>query len=123
MTTNKYPKPSTLIITLFSLLFLIGCQTAQRRKEAALKEDLYRMRTAIDQYSQGKSAAPQHLTDLASAGYLRAIPIDPFTNPTTTWVEVYEDATDSIDGTHPGMSDVHSSSIQVSSEGTRYDSW
>ena len=81
------------------------------------------MRTAIDQYSQGKSAAPQHLTDLVSAGYLRAIPIDPFTNSTTTWIEVHEDATDSIDGTHPGMSDVHSSSIQVSSEGTRYDSW
>jgi general secretion pathway protein G len=123
MATKQYPKLSTLIITLFSLPFLIGCQTAQRRKEAALKEDLYHIRTAIDQYSQDKSAAPQHLKDLVSAGYLHAIPIDPFTNSTTTWVEVHEDATDSIDQTHSGISDVHSGSAQISSQGTRYDSW
>jgi general secretion pathway protein G len=123
MATKQYPRPSALIITLFSLLFMIGCQTAQRRNEAALKEDLYHMRSAVDQYMQDKKMAPQHLTDLVSAGYLRAIPIDPFTNSTITWVEVHEDATDSIDRTRPGISDVHSGSTQVSSEGTRYDSW
>jgi hypothetical protein len=104
---KTYPRPSTLIITLFSLLFMIGCQTAQRRKEAALKEDLYNMRTAIDQYSQDKSTPPQHLTDLVSAGYLHAIPIDLFTNSTTTWVEVHEDVPLNGDHIHLGLSDVH----------------
>jgi len=87
------------------------------------KEDLYHMRTAIDQYTQDKNMAPQHLTDLVSAGYLPAIPKDPFTNSATTWIEVQEDIPNSIDRSHPGISDVHSGSAQVSSEGTRYDSW
>jgi general secretion pathway protein G len=101
-----------------------GCTNRERaRNEALLKEDLYRMRTAIDQYTQDKNMAPQHLTDLVSAGYLAAIPKDPFTNSSTTWVEERENVLDSIDRTHPGISDVHSGSSLVSSEGTRYDIW
>jgi len=122
MAIKTYLRPSTLIITLFSLLFMIGCQTAQRRKEADLKEDLYSMRTVIDQYAQDKKAAPQHLADLVSAGYLHAIPKDPFTN-STTWVEVHEDVPQSSDRIHPGLSDVRSGSDGISSEGTRYNSW
>jgi general secretion pathway protein G len=111
-------------IIVISLLFMAGCTHQQRaRNEAALKENLYNMRTAIDQYSQDKSTPPQHLTDLVSAGYLHAIPIDPFTNSTTTWVEVHEDVPLNGDHIHPGLSDVHSGSTQISSEGTHYDSW
>jgi general secretion pathway protein G len=111
-------------IIVFFLLFIAGCASQERaRNEAVLREDLYHIRTAIDQYTQDKSTAPQHLTDLVSSGYLHAIPKDPFTNSTTTWVEVREAATDSFDRTHPGISDVHSGSAQISSEGARYDSW
>ena len=111
------------LIIIFSLLFMAGCTNRQRAREAFLKEDLYLMRSAIDQYTQDKKIAPQHLTDLVSAGYLRAIPKDPFTNSANTWVEVREDKSQSIGHTQPGISDVHSGSAQVSSEGTRYDSW
>jgi len=108
----------------FSLLFIAGCANQERaRNEDVLREDLYHMRVAIDQYTQDKSMAPQHLADLVSAGYLHTIPKDPFTNSASTWIEVHEDATDSIDHTHPGISDVHSGSAQISSRGTRYDSW
>jgi general secretion pathway protein G len=111
-------------IIMFSLLFMAGCTNHERTsKEAVLKEDLYHMRTAIDQYTQDKKMAPQHLTDLVSAGYLHAIPKDPFTNSANTWVEVREDLSQNIDRSHPGITDVHSGSAQVSSEGTRYDSW
>jgi general secretion pathway protein G len=111
-------------ILIFSLLFMAGCTNHERaQNEHVLKEDLYHMRTAIDQYTQDKNLAPQHLTDLVSAGYLHAIPKDPFTNSAKTWVEVREDILNSIDRTQPGISDVHSGSAQVSSEGTRYDSW
>ena len=107
-----------------SLLLATGCFVEHGvRKEDTLKEDLYHMRTAIDQYTQDKQIAPQHLPDLVAAGYLHTIPKDPFTNSATTWIEVREDATDSIGRTHPGISDVHSGSAQVSREGTRYDSW
>jgi hypothetical protein len=69
-----------------SLLFIAGCASRERsHNEAVLREDLYLMRTAIDQYTQDKKIAPQHLTDLVSSGYLHAIPKDPFTNSATTW--------------------------------------
>ena len=91
--------------------------------EAVLKEDLYTMRNAIDQYTQDKSKAPQDLSDLVSAGYLRAIPKDPFTNNNTSWQVVQEDVLQSIDQTAPGITDVHSGSNLTSSEGTAYSSW
>lgn len=90
--------------------------------EAVLKEDLYNMRTAIDQYTQDKSKAPQDLNDIVTAGYLHAIPKDPFTHA-ADWQVVQEDVMQSIDQTAPGISDVKSSSNLISSEGTAYSSW
>jgi general secretion pathway protein G len=111
-------------IIVFFLLCIAGCADRERaRNETVLKEDLYRMRTAIDQYIQDKNMAPPHLTDLVSASYLSAIPKDPFTNSSTTWVEVPEDVLNSIDRNRLGISDVRSGSNLISSEGTRYDSW
>jgi general secretion pathway protein G len=90
--------------------------------EAVLKEDLYHMRTAIDQYTQDKGKAPQALDDIVTAGYLHAIPKDPFTRA-TDWQTVQEDVLTSIDQTQPGISDVKSASNLISSEGTAYSSW
>lgn len=91
--------------------------------EAVLKEDLYHMRTAIDQYTQDKGKAPQALDDIVTAGYLHAIPKDPFTHAADTWQTVQEDVLTSIDQTQPGISDVKSGSSLISSEGTAYSSW
>jgi general secretion pathway protein G len=95
----------------------------KRAHEAVLKEDLYSMRNAIDQYTQDKAKAPQDLNDIVTAGYLRVIPKDPFTNSNTTWQVVQEDVMQSVDQTQPGISDVHSGSNLNSSEGTAYSSW
>jgi general secretion pathway protein G len=91
--------------------------------EAVLKQDLYSMRNAIDQYTQDKAKAPQDLNDIVTAGYLRVIPKDPFTNSNTTWQTVQEDVVESVDQTAPGISDVHSGSNLTSTEGTAYSSW
>ncbi len=91
-------------------------------KEAVLKEDLYTLRNAIDQYTQDKQRAPQALEDLVAAGYLRAVPADPFTY-TADWVTVSEDSVNSIDQTQPGLTDVHSNAPGISSDGTSYGSW
>lgn len=111
--------------TLFILLvFTAGCTNRQRtQNEAMLKQDLYSMRSAIDQCTQDKGHAPQHLNDLVTANYLKAIPTDPFTNSATTWIEVQEDTVQSIDQSQPGIDDVHSASTLISSAGTRYNSW
>ena len=46
--------------------------------------------TAIDQYTQDKGKAPQDLNDIVTAGYLHAIPKDPFTHA-ADWQVVQED--------------------------------
>ena len=91
--------------------------------EAVLKQDLRNMREAISQYTQDKMKAPQDLGDIVSAGYLHALPKDPFTRASNTWQVTQEDVLDSIDQTQPGISDVHSGSNLTSSEGTAYSSW
>jgi len=91
--------------------------------EAVLKQDLFNMRQAIDQYTQDKSKAPQELNDIVTAGYLHAIPKDPFTHAADTWQVVQEDVLISIDQTQPGISDVKSGSSLISSEGTAYNTW
>ena len=101
-----------------------GCMNQERKSnEAVLKEDLYHMRSAIDQYTQDKNAAPQSLHDLVSAGYLHSIPKDPFTHSAETWQVEQEDVLTPVDQTAPGISDVHSGSSLISSEGTRYNTW
>jgi general secretion pathway protein G len=91
--------------------------------EAVLKEDLFNMRQAIDQYTQDKGKAPQELNEIVSAGYLHAIPKDPFTHAADTWQVVQEDVLESVDQTAPGISDVKSGSSLISSEGTAYNTW
>jgi len=117
-----YTRPATAIIL---LVCIVGCTNQERkRNETMLKEDLYHMRTAIDQYTQDKNAAPQDLNDLVRAGYLHAIPKDPFTHSAETWQVVQEDVLfGAVDQTAPGISDVKSGSNLMSSEGTRYNTW
>ena len=115
-----------LAIAITLLACIAGCTNQKRereRNERVLKEDLYHMRTAIDQYTQDKNKAPQNLNDLVSAGYLHAIPKDPFTHSAETWQVVTEDVLTAVDQTAPGISDVKSGSSLMSSEGTRYSTW
>ncbi|HZS27593.1 MAG TPA: type II secretion system protein [Candidatus Angelobacter sp.] len=91
--------------------------------EAVLKEDLYNMRTAIDQYTQDKNKAPQALSDLVSAGYLHVIPKDPFTHSADSWQTVQEEVMEAVDQTDPGITDVKSGSNLTSTEGNAYSEW
>ncbi|MGB6132251.1 MAG: type II secretion system protein [Acidobacteriaceae bacterium] len=100
--------------------FVAAIRTA---KEAALKEDLHVMRNAIDSYTMDKNKAPQSLDDLVQAGYLKAIPIDPMTHSTDTWVTDSDDTYSDVDQTDPGITDVHSGSDEVGSDGQPYSSW
>ena len=112
-----------IIAILLSVAAPIYSYHLRRANEAALKEDLFNMRQAIDQYSQDKMKAPQSLQDLVSSGYLRVLPKDPFTNSDSTWQTVQEDVLTSIDQKEPGISDVKSGSNLVSSDGTAYSTW
>jgi len=116
-----------IVIAIMGILLAVAIPVYQTHlrhaNEAVLKEDLYTLRNAIDQYTQDKAKAPQSLDDIVSAGYLRMLPKDPFTNSNTTWQAVQEDVLESVDQTAPGISDVHSGSNATSTEGTAYSSW
>ena len=119
-----------LIIVISILLILISVAapiyrtSIIRSKEAVLRDDLFTMRALIDQYTVDKQAAPQSLADLASEGYLREIPVDPFTNSRETWQEIYEsDVLMNPDQTTPGITDVRSGSPLRSLSGDLYSEW
>ena len=117
-----------LMVVLAIIVILIGIgagkyETSLRRsREAALKQDLFVLRQAIEQYTIDKEQAPQSLDDLVSSGYLREVPTDPMTHR-KDWHVDYEDVLLSPDQTTTGITDVHSSADQPSLENTPYSSW
>jgi general secretion pathway protein G len=117
-----------LMIVIFIMMILLSVaaprytQSIQRAKEATLRQNLYTLRTVIDQYTMDKQRAPQSLDDLVSAGYLRQIPRDPIAN-TTEWEVVTDETVASIDQQESGITDVHSTAQQLSLEGTAYNTW
>lgn len=96
-------------------------KTIMHARETVLRDDLFRMRMMIDQYSADKGKLPGSLEDLVSGGYMREIPTDPITDQ-KDWNLVTGDDPFSSEG-GSGVIDVHSSSGETSSEGTAYSDW
>jgi len=94
-----------------------------RSKESVLRNNLFTMRTVIDEYTYDKQKAPQTLQDLVDQGYLRGVPLDPITQSNQTWRVIMEDAISSVDQTQPGIYDVRSGSDLKSLEGNAYSEW
>ena len=111
-----------IISVLVSLAIPMYQKALVRTKESLLKNNLFTMRTVIDEYTFDKKKAPQSLDDLVSEGYLREVPVDPIMG-NNQWAIVMEDALTSVDQTQPGIWDVHSYSDQKSLEGTPYSQW
>jgi general secretion pathway protein G len=94
-----------------------------RAKEATLKQDLFVMRQAIQQYTLDKEAAPSSLDDLVQAKYISQIPKDPMTN-NKDWHTDSEDVLLTPTQTSSGITDVHSASTSTSPfENTAYNTW
>jgi general secretion pathway protein G len=116
-----------IVMAIISILVSIAVPLYQKSivstKESLLKNQLFTLRTVIDEYTFDKKKAPQALQDLVSDGYLRSVPIDPMTSSDTTWVTVLEDAVSMVDQTQPGIFDVRSGSNMKSLTGTPYSQW
>ena len=93
-------------------------------KEAVLREDLRTMRGAIDSYTIDKQKAPQSLDDLVQSGYLKSMPVDPFTKRSDTWVPGQSDTLSTIDQTDSGgINDIHSGAQITAADGSAYNTW
>src|ERR671926_639103 len=108
----------SIIIILASITLPQYQKTIMHTRETVLKDDLRKMRTLIDQFAADKGRLPQSLDELVSEGYMREVPVDPFTGQKDWAITTGEDP-NSLQG-ETGVTDVHSSSAEVSSEGTVY---
>lgn len=111
------------LITVLSTIALVGYRSAvTRTREAVLKEDLFRMREAIDQYYADREVYPSGLSDLVTGGYIRSVPTDPMTGSADTWSSMFTDAQADA-GFRRGLFDVHSGSDGIALDGTLYSEW
>ena len=111
----------SIIIILAAITLPQYQKTIMHTRETVLKDDLRKMRSLIDQFAADKGRLPQSLDDLASEGYMREVPTDPFTGQKDWAITTGEDP-NSLEG-QSGMTDVHSSSAEISTEGTPYSEW
>jgi general secretion pathway protein G len=114
------------VVAIMSVLVAIALPNYKvsiiQSKEAVLREDLYRFRDLIDQYYSDKGRYPESLETLVTDGYLRKLPNDPMTNQPNWELVPAEPDPDNPDE-QPGVYDVHSSSDQLSMNGTPYNTW
>lgn len=103
----------------------------ERAREAVLKTNLRTLREGLDQYYADKGRYPATLEALVEDGYLRAMPQDPITRSTETWVPEYEELSpeeepveaDLEEGAGPGIIDVRSGAPGTGSDGRPYSEW
>jgi general secretion pathway protein G len=90
----------------------------QNARETVLKENLWQMRRAIDQYATDKGKMPQKIDDLVTSKYLREKPVDPITEE-REWDEIQDEDTTSAEA-ETGLKDVKSLAEGTDSEGKPY---
>jgi general secretion pathway protein G len=122
-----------IVVAMIAILATIAIpamkNAPQKAKEAVLKEDLYQMRSCIDQHLADKGRYPASLQDLVDQGYLRSMPKDPMTGQ-ADWVEIPATADDEEElrplddeGGGMGIIDVHSNSKDFALDGSLYEEW
>ena len=116
-----------VVMAIISVLLAIALPIYQksilRAKESVLRNNLFTIRTMIDEYTIDKQQAPQSLQDLVSEGYLRQVPQDPMTGSDQTWKIIMEDTPVGGTNSPPGIFDVRSGSDKTSLDGTLYSDW
>jgi general secretion pathway protein G len=112
----------TIILILAGMAAVRYEKSVLRAREATLKQDLFIMRNAIQQYTLDKEAGPSSLDDLVPK-YISGIPIDPITR-SKNWHTDSDPVLLDPQQTSPGITDVHSASDQTSPiESSLYNTW
>lgn len=115
-----------IVVSIAAILVTLAVPSFQKSslkaREAALKQNLFTLRSILDQFYADRGSYPISLEELVSEKYIRGIPIDPFTKSSSTWEEVLEEK-DSEDDTPAGVYDIHSGSDLTAFDGRSYKDW
>jgi len=107
-----------IIATLLTLVSPRYFKSLEHSNETSLRHDLSIMREAIGHFNSDLNRYPQNINELVERRYLRAIPVDPITGSSETWI-----ALPPPDPGQFGMYDVISGAEGLASDGTPYQSW
>ena len=117
----------TVVIALIIILASVGLaqykNSVVHAKESVLRDDLFKMRDAIDQYYADKGKYPESLDSLVSDGYVRKLPDDPITNVSSSWQTVPAEPDPANPTAQPGIYDVKSGSEAMALDGSKYADW
>lgn len=83
-----------------------------------LRDNLEILRSEINQYTLDHRGYPQSLSVLIDTGYVKQLPLDPFTGRRDTWVPQFSD-----DPKQPGITNVRSGATAIDKRGISYSEW
>jgi general secretion pathway protein G len=112
-----------IIVVLISMAIPIYQKSIIRAKESVLSNNLFTLRTVIDNFTYDKEKAPTTLQDLVSEGYLRQVPSDPMTGTNQDWKVIMEDPGSAVNQDNPGIFDIRSGSDKIGLNGIPYSDW
>jgi general secretion pathway protein G len=107
-----------IIGTLLSLAVPRYYDSVKRAEEATLKQNLALVRDAIDKHYADTGRYPGALDELVAKRYLRAVPLDPVTGASDTWVTVAPPA-----GEAGKVYDLKSGSPALARDGSALNTW
>jgi general secretion pathway protein G len=116
-----------LMIAMFIMVILLSVavpvyeRSVRHAKETVLKENLWQMRRAIDQFTADKGKMPQSIDELVESKYLHERPIDPISEK-TEWNEIKGEDPNSQEAKE-GLKDVQSLADGEDSDGMSYNKY
>jgi len=116
-----------VVVAIIGILASVAVGQYQRNivkaKEAVLRENLFTIRTQVNNYFSDKGRYPADLQELVDDHYLRELPFDPIAGSRDAWVLDYADLGEEDISTEPGIADVHSGADGYALNGTSYADW
>ena len=113
-----------LMIAMFIMIILLSVavptyqRSVRHARETVLRENLWQMRRAIDQYTADKGRLPQSIDEIVEAKYLHEKPVDPI-QYAAEWDEIMGEDPLSAEG-EQGLVNVKSLAEGEDSDGTPY---
>lgn len=108
----------TVIVLLISIAMPRYFNSLENAKEATLKQSLGIMRGAIDKFYGDNDRYPSSIAELVTKKYIRAVPVDPITESTETWVTQSPNS-----DTSSAVFDIKSGAPGTAKDGTAYMDW